>query len=120
MARDRVRAELLGQSRGQPFCELARVDEYERDAMSADQPRHLGVELAPLLVAAHRRQRRVGHDRADVERAQMARVDDRALAALAGEQTRHVLERLLRRGKPDALHLATRTTPDQLAQALQR
>src|SRR6185503_6549850 len=62
------------------------------------------VDLLPLLVRAHRRERRRRDLDAEVQRAERPGVDERAVAAGADEEPADLVERLLRRRETDALY----------------
>ncbi len=106
VARDRVLAQDLRQLRGDPLGHLARVHEHERRAVLADQLGHPGVDLLPLLVRADGGERRGRDLDGQVERAEAARVHERALASRSGQEAADLVERLLRRREADPLDLA--------------
>ncbi len=106
VAGDRVLAQDLRELRGDPLGHLPRVHENERRAVLADQVRHPGVDLLPLLVRADGGERRGRDLDRQVERAEAARVHERALAPRAGQEAADLVERLLRRREPDPLDLA--------------
>ena len=116
VAGHRVLAEQLGELGGDALRHLARVHEDEGGAVRAHQLRHALVDLGPLLVRAHRAQRRGRDLDAEVEVAERARVHEVARASGAGQESRHVFQRLLGGGKPDALQRLA----GQRLQALQR
>ena len=111
------RGELVHAQR-EPLGRPPRVDEDQRRAVLAHErqqlrvdrgpdraPRRLAalerVDLGRLLGLDHRLDRHVD---LQVERLAHAGVDDRARAARADEEAADLLERVLRRAQPDALH----------------
>jgi hypothetical protein len=103
MAGHRVLSHELGELGGDALRHLPRVHEHERRAVSAHQLRDPLVDLGPLVVRAHRAQRRRGHLHAEVERTEGARVHDLARPIRPGQEPGDVLQRLLGRGEPHPL-----------------
>ena len=106
VAGDRVLAQDLRELRRDPLGHLPRVHEDERRAVLADEVGHPRVDLLPLLVRADGGERRGRDLDRQVERAEAARVHERALAPRADQEAADLVERLLRRREPDALDLA--------------
>ena len=88
--------------------EAPRVHHDERRAVRLDQLDQALVDLLPDLARHHRFERRAGHLDGEIDSPLVAAVDDRASCArrrpaAPDEEPRHLLDRLLRRGEPDAL-----------------
>ena len=81
MRGDRVVAEPLAQVTRQPFRQPPRVDEHQRRRVRLDQLGQPVVVLLPDLVRHHRVERRARNLDRQIDRAAMAFVDDRAVAA---------------------------------------
>jgi hypothetical protein len=120
VARHATGAQLFGEARGESLGELARAHEHERRAVRANRFRHLRVQLGPLLVAAHRGERRVGQHGLELHRAQVTRVDELAPSITADEQARHRRERLHGRGETDALRRTVSLFATQCFESLER
>ncbi len=104
MRRDALGAEPLGELVRHALGQPPRVDEDERSAVRLDQPDQALVDLLPHLVRHHRLERRAGHLDGEIRVAIVAAVDDGAFGIpRAGEEARHLLDRLLRRRKAEAL-----------------
>ena len=101
-------AEPVGQVARDPLGEPARIDEDQRRAMLFDQLGEPVVDLAPDFLRHHRLERRIGHLERDVALARVAVIDDRAFAPRADQILADLLDRLLRRRKPDAHERLTR------------
>ena len=110
----------LVQTQREPLGGAAVVDEDDRRAVLAHEREQLGVDrrpdrLARRLLAGERVEVGVALLRLDhrlhrhvdlqVERLARAGVDDRARALRADEEAPDLLERVLRRGEPDPLHV---------------
>ena len=107
MARDRVFPQDARQLCGDPLRHLARVDEDESRPVLPDELRDPLVDLGPLLVRAHGRERRRRDLDSEVEVAESPGVDERALPPGAGEEAADRVDRLLRGGEADALDRPT-------------
>src|SRR4051794_13389386 len=99
MAGDLLFAKHLGQAGRDTLGKLARVDEDERCAMRLNEVGDPPINLVPLLVRAHRRQRRGRNLDGDIHRAAMTDIYEIAFAPNADEEAGHLTERLLRRGE---------------------
>ncbi|CAJ3327660.1 Uncharacterised protein [Burkholderia pseudomallei] len=117
---DRVRAEPVRQMAGRALGHPARVDEHERRAVRGGQLRDAIVEALPHVVRHHGPERHGRQFQREIARARVAGVDDRAIerrvVAAADEKARDRLDRLLRRGQPDARQLAA----DERVEPLER
>ena len=100
----------------------SRVDEHQRGAVRLDQLHQPVVDLLPDLGGHHGFQRRVRHFQHQIARALVAGVDDRdlgggrAVRRRSDQQVRDRLDRILRRGQPDA----DQVVAAQCGQAFQR
>ena len=109
MGGDRALAETLRELVGDPFGHPAGVDEHQRRPVIFDQLGEAGVDLGPNLVRHHRFERGTRHLHGQVAPALMPGVDDRdlgcgpAVRGGAGEEMGDGLDRILGRGKADAL-----------------
>ncbi len=98
--------------------ELAGVHEHERRPVRAHELGDPLVDLVPHLVRAHGRERRWGELDAEIDGAQVSRVHRFDRAPHPGEETRDVLDRLLRRGEANPKERTAR--PSQRLEALER
>ncbi len=108
VARDRLFAEQPRELCRDALGHLARVHEDERRRVLAHQVRHPGVDLLPLLVGADRGKGGGRDLDPEVELAEGARVDERAIPSRADQESAHLLQGLLSRRKPDPLYGASR------------
>ena len=117
----RLLAQPLTQVPGRALGHAPGVDENQRRAVLADQRGQLLIDFLPHFVGHHRFERRRRHLDAEVARAAVAGIDDRAIergtfGRRADQEPRHLLDRLLRRGQTDA----GEPPPAQNIQAFQR
>src|SRR5262249_27526130 len=103
MARDVLRAEPRAEARRDALGHLARVDEYQRRPVLANELADALVDLVPLLVRTDRGKERRGDLDSEIQLAQVPGIDERALASGADEEVADVFQRFLGRGESDAL-----------------
>ena len=93
---------------GDAFGHAAGVDEHERRAVPLYQIGKTIIDLLPDFVGHDRRKRRIRNLHAEVARPVVSNVDDphpgcrRAVRGGAGQEMRNGIDRVLRRGQPDA------------------
>ncbi len=116
-------AQALGQGSRGALGEAPRIDEYQSRAMLANQLREPVVDLRPDFRRHDGFQRRFRYFERQIAFAHMpgidngagVRIEQAARLTAAHQVTRDLLDRLLRRGQPDARQLSAR----QMLQAFQ-
>ena len=108
MGGDGGHTETLLQIPGYSFSEPSRIHEDESRAVALDQRHQALVDFGPDLSGHHGFQRRARNLQPEVQLAEVALVDDRAVGcarfvhpASAHEETRDLFDRVLRGRKPD-------------------
>jgi hypothetical protein len=126
MRGDPVQPEQLRQMARRPLGHAAGVDEQQRRAMRRDEFGHLLVDLLPLVVGHHCRERRRRHHQSQVALLRIADVDDPAIGPAvldrrrADQKARDLVDRLLGCRQPDSDQGSAMVARGKRLEALER